>query len=529
MIRENMKITDEILSGRCSLGIEFGSTRIKTVLIKSDNSPIASSSYAWNNEIVDGYYSYSTENIFKGLSISYSRLKRDIEDKYDIKIKKLKAIGISAMMHGYMAFDEDDNLLVPFRTWRNTNTEEASKKLSELFDYSIPIRWSISHYYQCVLNGEEHVNKVKKLNTLSGFIHNKLTGNFVLGIGDASGMFPIDSSINDYNQKFIEKFDRLTGMKTSLSQILPKVMVAGQIGGSLSKSGALLIDEEGDLEDGILMCPPEGDAGTGMVSTNSVRINTGNVSAGTSVFAMIVLDKKLSKRYDKLDIVSTPDGKPVAMAHSNNCTGEYDSWISIFKEVINLTGNTISMPELYDKILMEALKGDSDCGGILSYNYLSGEPMTDLIDGRPMVCRTLNSNFNLANFMKSQLYTSLCALRIGLDILTQEENIKVKSITGHGGFFKTEIVGQTVMANAIDVPINLVESSGEGGAWGIAILANYVGEKKQLEDYLDSSVFSNSKKKTVNPKKEDVEGFNKFLEMYKNSLELQKIAAKCVN
>ncbi|MCK9191155.1 MAG: FGGY-family carbohydrate kinase, partial [Sphaerochaetaceae bacterium] len=509
-----MNITDEILKGRCSLGIEFGSTRIKTVLIKSDNSPIASSSYAWNNEIVDGYYSYSIENIFKGLSISYSRLKVEIEEKYDIKIKKLKAIGISAMMHGYMAFDEDDNLLVPFRTWRNTNTEEASKKLSELFDYSIPIRWSIAHYYQCILNGEEHVNKVKKLNTLSGYIHNKLTGNFVLGIGDASGMFPIDSSIKDYNQEFIEKFDRLSGMKTSLSEILPKVMVAGQIGGILSKNGALLIDEEGDLEDGILLCPPEGDAGTGMVSTDSVRINTGNVSAGTSVFAMIVLEKKLSKRYDKLDIVTTPDGKPVAMAHSNNCTGEYDSWISIFKEVINLTGNTISMPELYDKVLMEALKGESDCGGILSYNYLSGEPMTDLSDGRPMVCRTLNSNFNLANFMKSQLYTSLCALRIGLDILTKEENIKVKSITGHGGFFKTELVGQTVMANAVDVPINLVESSGEGGAWGIAILANYVGEEKKLEDYLDSFVFSNSKKKTVNPKKEDVDGFNKFLELY---------------
>jgi sugar (pentulose or hexulose) kinase len=524
-----MNTTDEIKMGKCSLGIELGSTRIKAVLIQSDNTPIASSSYAWNNEIIDGYYSYSQSNIWKGVSISYNRLKSEVKRKYNITLTKFKGIGISAMMHGYLAFDGDDNLLVPFRTWRNTNTDKASKQLTQLFDFTIPIRWSVAHYYQAILNNEEHINKVKKINTLSGYIHNKLTNNFVLGIGDASGMFPIDSSINNYNQKFINQFDELSKMDNSLADILPKVMVAGQVGGILTKDGALLIDTEGDLEAGIPLCPPEGDAGTGMVSTNSVKVNTGNVSAGTSVFAMIVLEKKLSKFYDKLDLVTTPDGHPTAMAHSNNCTGDYDSWISLFKEVIEASGNTITVPELYDKMLIQALKGDADCGGVLSYNYLSGEPMTDLSDGRPIVCRMLDANFNLANFMKSQLYTSLCALRIGLDILSEKENIKIESITGQGGFFKTPVVGQTVMANATNTPINLVESSGEGGAWGIAILANYMKENVKLGEYLDNNVFNNSKKLTINPKKEDVDGFNKFLALYKNSLELVEVAARCLN
>ena len=524
-----MNIKNEIELGKCSLGIELGSTRIKVVLIQSDNSPIASSSYAWNNEIIDGYYSYSLSNIWKGVSTSYSDLKTTVQNKYNVTIKKLKGIGISAMMHGYLAFDSDDNLLVPFRTWRNTNTGEAAKMLSDLFDFSIPIRWSISHYYQAILNNEEHIKNVTKLNTLSGYIHNKLTNNFVIGIGDASGMFPIDSDIKNYNQKFICQFDKISGMNNSIANLLPKVMVAGNQGGLLTKDGALLLDSEGDLVEGIPFCPPEGDAGTGMVSTNSVRINTGNVSAGTSVFAMIVLEKNLSKYYDKLDLVTTPDGHPTAMAHSNNCTGEYDSWISLFKEVIEASGNSITVPELYDRMLIQALKGDADCGGVLSYNYLSGEPMTSLSDGRPLVCRTLDANFNLANFMKSQLYTSLCALRIGLDILSEKENIKIESITGHGGFFKTPIVGQTVMANAINTPINLVESAGEGGAWGIAILANYMGANEELADYLDNKVFNNSDKTTIVPKKEDVEGFNRFFKLYKNALELEEVAARCVN
>jgi sugar (pentulose or hexulose) kinase len=524
-----MDIVKEIKEGKCSLGIELGSTRIKVVLIQSDNTPIASSSYAWNNELIDGFYSYSISNIWKGVSTSYADLKKDVKNKYNVTLKKLKGIGISAMMHGYLAFDSEDNLLTPFRTWRNTNTAVASKELTELFNFTIPIRWSVAHYYQAILNKEEHVKKVAKLDTLSGYVHYKLTNNFVLGIGDASGMFPIDSTINDFNQTFIKQFDELTSAETSISTILPKVMVAGELGGILTEEGALLLDKEGDLEAGIPLCPPEGDAGTGMVSTNSVKVNTGNVSAGTSVFAMIVLEKELSKFYDKLDLVTTPDGHPTAMAHSNNCTGDYDSWISVFKEVIEASGNTITVPELYDKMLIQALKGDADCGGVLSYNYLSGEPMTELSDGRPIVARTLDANFNLANFMKSQLYTSLCALRIGLDILFEKENIKIESITGQGGFFKTPIVGQTVMANATHTPINLVESSGEGGAWGIAILANYMGETEKLGSYLDNRVFNKSKKLTITPKQEDVEGFNKFFELYKESLELVEVAAKHVN
>jgi sugar (pentulose or hexulose) kinase len=512
-----------------SLGIELGSTRIKAILIDENNKPLASGGFTWNNKMVDGYWSYSIEEIWEGIAASYSQLKSNVKNKYGITLTKFKAIGISAMMHGYLVFNSNNDLLVPFRTWRNTYTKEASEKLSSLFNFPIPQRYSISHFYQAILNSEKHIQDIDKMTTLAGYVHYTLTNNFVIGIGDASGMFPIDCMLKDYNQKFINQFDNISNTNFSVKNILPKVLLAGNLAGTLTQKGAFLLDKDGDLLPNIPMCPPEGDAETGMVSTNSIKVNTGNVSAGTSVFAMIVLEKQLENFYDKLDFVTTPDGYLTAMVHSNNCTGDYDAWLSIFKEVININGGDVSTSQLYDNILNQALLGDKDCGGLLSYNYLSGEHITDFNDGRPLFTRTLDSNFTLANFMRTQLYTSLCSLRIGLDLLYEKENIKVDSITGHGGFFKTPIVGQTIMANATHTPINVVESSGEGGAWGIAILANYVGEVISLSEYLDTKVFNDIRVETIVPTKEESEGFNKFYELYKRSFALEKAAIDCLN
>lgn len=517
-----------IINENCSLGIELGSTRIKAILIDGNNKPLASGGFTWNNKMVDGYWSYSIEDIWNGLAASYSELKKNVKKEYNTTLTTFKAIGISAMMHGYLVFDTNDELLVPFRTWRNTYTKEASEKLASVFNFPIPQRYSIAHLYQAILNDEKHIKNISKMTTLAGYIHYKLTNNFVIGIGDASGMFPIDCKSKDYNKNFIKQFDEISHVNYSVEEILPKVLTAGNLAGQLTSEGASLLDKEGDLQPNIPLCPPEGDAETGMVSTNSIKVNTGNVSAGTSVFAMIVLEKELENFYDKLDFVTTPDGFLTAMVHSNNCTGDYDAWISMFKEVIDISGGTITTAQLYDKILNQALLGDKDCGGLLSYNYLSGEHITDFNDGRPLFARKLDSNFTLANFMRAQLYTSLCSLRIGLDLLYEKENIKIDSITGHGGFFKTPLVGQTIMANATHTPINVVESSGEGGAWGIAILANYVGEKMNLPEYLDTKVFNDIKKETVIPTKEDCDGFNKFYELYKNSFPIEKAAIECL-
>ncbi|MCR5606354.1 MAG: ATPase [Treponema sp.] len=522
----------EIESGKAVLGIEFGSTRIKAVLINSKNEPIASGAYDWENSLVDGIWTYSMDEIMAGLKGCYAALKKDVKEKFNVTLKRIAAMGVSAMMHGYLAFDKDDNLLVPFRTWRNTITAAASSKLSSIFNYPIPERWSIAHLYQALLNNEEHVPCVAYFTTLDGFIHWKLTGKKIAGIGDASGMFPIDTATKDFNKSMIAKFNELPEVKVmpwTLEEILPEVLVAGENAGVLTSEGAAILDAEGDLEAGCPLCPPEGDAGTGMVATNSVSERTGNVSAGTSVFAMVVLEKELSKAYNGLiDLVTTPDGKLVAMAHANNCTGEYDKWIKVFGEVVKTLGFDVSKAELYDKLLSKALEGDKDCGGLIPYNYISGESMTGFSEGRTLFVRTQNNNFTLSNFMRAQLFTALGALRTGMDILFDNEHVKIDSLTCHGGFFKTADVGLKVMASAMHTSVSALETAGEGGPWGMALLASYLvnGNRMCLGEWLEKDVFASSKKTILTPEQSDVDGFNAFFENYKKGLPVLRAAVE---
>ena len=521
-----------IESGKAVLGIELGSTRIKAVLVDDNNVPIASGSHEWENQLENNIWTYSIEAIWNGLQDSYRDLKEDVLNKYGISIKKLGAIGFSAMMHGYMAFDEKGEILVPFRTWRNTITGEASNKLTELFNYHIPQRWSIAHLYQAILNGEGHVSKIKFQTTLAGYIHWKLTGEKVVGIGEASGMFPIDIDSKDYNKNMIDKFNELIAPKNlgwKLEDILPKVLLAGDNAGTLTKEGAKLLDVSGELEAGIPVCPPEGDAGTGMAATNSVAVRTGNISAGTSVFAMIVAEKDLTKVYDEIDLVTTPTGNLVAMVHCNNCTSDLNAWVNIFKEFADSMGIKTDMNTIFETLYKKALEGDGDCGGLLAYNYFSGEHITGFEEGRPLFVRKPDSKFNLANFMRTNLYTSLGALKIGLDILLKEENIKVDQILGHGGLFKTKGVGQKIVADATNVPIAVMETAGEGGAWGIALLASYMINKEDnetLDDFLNNKVFKDGSCEVISPEAKDVEGFEKFIELYKEGLAIEKAAVE---
>ena len=533
--KENMDaIKNLIESGNAIVGIEFGSTRIKAVLIDETNAPVAQGSHTWENSLVDGIWTYSQEEIIAGLQSAYSDLKSDVQKKFGVALKKIRALGISAMMHGYLAFDKNGTLLVPFRTWRNTITGEASEKLSSLFCYPIPERWSISHLYQAILNKEPHVKDISFFTTLAGFIHWKLTGQKVLGIGDASGMFPIDTATKNYNKNFIEKFDNLVADKKfawKLEDLLPKVLLAGEDAGTLTADGAKLLDPTGELEAGARLAPPEGDAGTGMIATNSVAKRTGNVSAGTSVFAMVVLEKDLSKAYNGLiDLVTTPDGALVAMAHANNCMGEFDHWVNLFDEVLKATGCNVDKGTLYGTLLKAALEGDKDCGGLLPFNYLSGESITGLTEGRPLFVRTQHANFTMPNFIRAQLFTALGALRTGMDILFDKENVKIDSLTGHGGFFKTAETGLTVMSAALHTPVSALETAGEGGPWGMAVLASYLvnGGGKALDAWLSENVFATSKKTTVVPKQDDVEGFNKFFERYTKGLAIEKAAIESI-
>ena len=456
-----------IEAGKAILGIEFGSTRIKAVLIDEDNKPIAQGSHEWENQLVDGLWTYSTEAIWYGLQDCYAELRKDVLRQYDTEIEALAAIGFSAMMHGYMAFNEKQEILVPFRTWRNTNTGKAAAKLSELFNYNIPLRWSISHLYEAILDNEEHVIDIKYLTTLAGYVHWQVTGQFVLGVGDASGMIPVDPATKTYDATMVKKFDELIapkGFSWKLLDILPKSLNAGENAGFLTPEGAKRLDVSGHLKPGIPVCPPEGDAGTGMVASNAVKQRTGNVSAGTSSFSMIVLEKPLSKPYEMIDMVTTPDGSLVAMVHCNNCTSDLNAWVNLFKEYQQLLGVPVDMNEVFGKLYNNALNGDADCGGLVSYNYISGEPVTGLAEGRPMFIRSANDKFNLANFMRAHLYASVGVLKIGNDILLKEEKIKVDRITGHGGLFKTKGVGQRILAAAINSPISVMETAGEGGA-----------------------------------------------------------------
>ena len=449
-----MGIREDILNAKTALGIEFGSTRIKAVLVGKEHAPIASGSYEWENQLADGIWTYSLEDIWSGLQDCYQQMAKDVEEKYGVELTSVGAIGISAMMHGYMPFDKEGNLLVPFRTWRNNITEKATEVMTPLFGQQIPQRWSIAHLYQAILNGEEHVPQIRFMTTLEGYIHWKLTGKKVLGIGEASGMFPIDTEKKVYNARMLQQFDELIADKNypwKLEEILPEILLAGDPAGTLSAEGAALLDVSGTLQPGIPMCPPEGDAGTGMVATNSVAARTGNVSAGTSVFAMIVLEHELSKVYPEIDLGTTPAGDLVAMVHSNNCTSDLNAWVGLFQEFAELMGIHPSKNELYGKLYNKALEGDPDCGGLLAYCYFSGEHITGFEEGRPLFARSPESHFTLANFMRTHLYTSLGALKVGLDILRQE-NVRIDKVLGHGGLFKTKGVGQRFLAAAMDAP-----------------------------------------------------------------------------
>ena len=537
-----MTAKETIQAGKAILGIEFGSTRIKAVLIDEENKPIAQGSHEWENQLVDGLWTYSTEAIWFGLEDCYADLRKNVKAEYDCEIEILASIGISAMMHGYMAFGpngiaskgapvgEEEKILVPFRTWRNTNTGAAAAKLSELFNYNIPLRWSISHLYQCILDNEEHVKDITYLTTLAGYIHWRLTGKKCLGIGDASGMIPVDPDTKNYNATMVKKFNDLVadkGYPWKLEDILPECIVAGHPAGFLTEHGAKRLDISGHLKPGCPLCPPEGDAGTGMVATNAVKQRTGNVSAGTSSFSMIVLEKDLSKPSEMIDMVTTPDGSLVAMVHCNNCTSDINAWVKLFKEYQELLGVPVDMNEVYGKLYNNALKGDADCGGVLAYNYISGEPVTGLQEGRPLVVRSPNDKFNLANFIRSNLYATVAVLKLGNDILFKEEKVKVDRITGHGGLFKTKGVGQRILAAALNSPISVMETAGEGGAWGIALLAGYLINNKEnlsLADYLEKVVFGGNTGVEIAPTPEDVEGFNRYIEVYKSGLAIEQAA-----
>ncbi len=523
------EIARAIASGDTALGIELGSTRIKGVLIGRDHTPIASGGFDWENRYENGIWTYPLDEVWAGLQAVYREISEAVLKAYDTPLHTIGAIGISAMMHGYLAFDDADTLLVPFRTWRNTMTGRAAEELSDLFQFNIPQRWSIAHFDQAILNGEPHVASVRFMTTLAGYVHWQLTGEKVLGIGDASGMFPIDSDTRQYDSRMIALYNQrlqLAGIDLAVETILPTVRVAGESAGVLTEEGAKLLDPTGQLQPGIPVCPPEGDAGTGMVATNSVGQRTGNVSAGTSVFAMIVLEKPLSKPYPEIDMVTTPDGSAVAMVHSNNCTSDINAWVDLFAEFTRALGVEVSPARLYETLYQQALAGEADGGGLLAYNYVSGEHITHMEEGRPLFVRTPESRFTLANFMRVHLFTALGAMRLGLDIL-EGEAIRIDRVLGHGGFFKTKEVGQRVMAAAMRVPIAVMESAGEGGAWGIALLAAYARfgvPGYSLEAYLNERVFAAQTGMTIAPDPTDVAGFTAFMERYRAGLAIERAA-----
>jgi len=525
---------DVIISGKTALGIEFGSTRIKAVLIDDEYLPIASGSHDWENRYENGIWTYSLEDVWAGLQDCFQDLCADVQERYAVPLESVGAMGFSGMMHGYLAFDREGNLLAPFRTWRNTITEEAAGKLTDLFQFNIPQRWSIAHLYQAILNGEAHVGDIDHLTTLAGYVHWKLTGQKVLGVGEASGMFPIDSSTNDYDQGMLRQFNELLILKNiswNLKDILPGVLLAGENAGVLTEEGAKLLDPSGHLSAGIPICPPEGDAGTGMVATNSIAERTGNVSAGTSIFAMIVLEKALSKVYPEIDIVTTPVGNPVAMVHTNNGTTDLNAWVELFGEFSSLLGVEIGQSRLFEVLFRQALNADKDAGGLLAYNTISGEHITHLEEGRPLFLRKPESTFTLPNFMRVHLFSALAAMRLGLDILFDEEHVRIDQILGHGGFFKTEEVGQRMMAAAMNVPVSVMETAGEGGAWGMALLASYMaqrGENESLDDYLADKVFPGESVRTIAPDPEDVVGFLAFMDLYKKGLIIEKTAVEVI-
>jgi sugar (pentulose or hexulose) kinase len=522
-----------ITDGEGILGIELGSTRIKATLIAPDAAPIAHGSYTWENRLENGVWTYDMAAVHTGLSACYHDLVGNIELEHGITLSMLAGVGISGMMHGYIAIDDRGKLLVPFRTWRNTITSEASERLTELFNFPVPQRWSIAHLYQAILNGEEHVHRIKRITTLAGYVHYLLTGKFVIGMNDASGMFPVDPQTGSYYSAMTEVFDKVvkrSGVPWTVGDILPEILKAGTPAGKLSKAGVSIIDPENNLKPGIPLCPPEGDAGTGMVATNSLRKRTGNVSAGTSVFAMVVLESPLAEVHSEIDMLVTPDGSPVAMAHSNNCTSDLDAWMSLFRDAAGYLGHEVSLDFVYKTLLPLALEGDSDAGGVLTYGYISGEHMTGFEEGRPLLVRDPARDFLLPNLIRAHLFSALGAMRIGLDILTENEGVTVEEIRGHGGLFKAPGVGQRIMAAATVTPVRLQESAGEGGSWGMALLAAYMVngfQRKTLIEYIDA-VFSGTETSVVEPDGRDVEGFREYFDRYKRGLPIERAAVEAL-
>lgn len=525
-------IKSMIDSGNVSIGIEFGSTRIKAVLIDDQGNILATGGFNWENQLLDGFWTYHQNAIWSGVQSAYHELLTSVREKYATVITKANAIGISGMMHGYMPFDKNKNLLVPFRTWRNNRTLSAAKQLTQIFNYNIPQRWSIAHLYQAILNQEEHVNQIDYLTTLAGYIHWSLSDNKVVGIGEASGMFPIDIKSQSYNRVMLDDFNCLIQNENyawRVEQILPNVLVAGQDAGKLTEEGARLLDPTGNLQAGIKMCPPEGDAGTGMIATNSIRKGTGNISAGTSAFAMIVLEKELSQVHEELDMVTTPVGDLVAMAHANNCTSDINAWVTLFSECLTEFGLKHNLDTVYETLFLKALQeGDPDCGQLLSYGFYSGEHSVGLSEGVPLFIHPVNSHFNLANFIRVHLYTAFGAMKLGLDILMKHEKVKITQILAHGGIFKTKNTASKILASAIDVPVAVMETASEGGAWGIALLANYLEKARlgqSLEQYLDS-VFRNIDVVVTQPDPIMVQGYEKFMLSYKQGIPVVQEAVK---
>ena len=513
------------------LGIELGSTRIKAVMIDNNHSPVASGSYTWENDLTDGVWTYPLEKAVAGVRACYSELRRDFEKKFGQSLTTIGGMGISGMMHGYLVLDKEGNQLAPFRTWRNTITGPAAAELTELFRFNIPQRWSIAHLYQAILNKEPHVKNIARLTTLSGYIHSLLTGENVMGVGEVSGMFPYDDEAGDFDADRIAQFDDLVqpyGFPWKTRNILPQVRRAGEPSGVLTAAGAALLDESGTLQPGIPVCPPEGDAGTGMVATGAVVPRTGSISAGTSAFSLQVLERPLKNYYPEIDVVATPAGKTVAMAHTNTCTSEIDAWVNLFADVIRATGQEADLGQLYPLLYRKALEGAPDCGGIIAFNYFAGEPLTGTETGRPMLLRLPDSKMTVGNFMRSQLYGAIATLKIGMDMLKREEQVESDRLLGHGGFFKTPGVGQQILADALNVPISTMETAGEGGPWGMAILAAYMGQKtpgETLEEYLQNRVFANAVSTCAQPDAAGVAGFQSYLNRYIACLPAQKQAA----
>ena len=525
-----MSSAEIIKNGKAVIGIEFGSTRIKALLIGDDRAPLAAGVYDWQNELLDGVWTYSLENVRKGLRECFADLMKNVEEKYGVKLETASAIGISAMMHGYLVFDKSDEQLVPFRTWRNTMTEEAADRLTEEFSFNIPQRWSIAHLYQAILNKEPHVKDIAFMTTLAGYVHYLLTGEKFIGTGDASGIFPIAQDTCDYDGEMLAKFDELargTAFGTKLKDILPQIVPVGECAGKLTEEGAKLLDPTGTFKAGVPFCPPEGDAQTGMAATNSITPKTGNVSAGTSIFSMIVLEEKLKSVHREIDIVTTPCGAPVAMVHCNSCTSDLDAWFGVFGELLKEAGCDMPKGKLYDMLYGLAAEGDADCSGVISYNYFAGEPVTGVKDGKLLMMRDPESVFSIRNLVRSLVYSCIASLKAGMDILTEQEHVKLERIYAHGGFFKTPVPSQSFLSAALGADVTLMQTAGEGGAWGIALLADYMAVRddgETLEDYLNNRVFADMKGNTVSPQKKNVDGINEYMKNYLSGLEAVKAA-----